>query len=519
MLPLDREIFPIDGENFPMTFSARGDHRPKSRAIDEPIRMAHSLPHREGPAMLLVASRTTNATALLACEPEDNVNRAALRRVALIGAMAATVAAVAGVSYWDAERESAAALQDFAQEQSTLAMALGSALRIRVATGRPIDQSEVLTEMRSVEQTSTLAILLHHPGDSTFRATNGRELASPRLVEALAAGQSVVRIPRDEAAAFGLPARTALAGLSHIGGASGTWEIVAIASAQRERDREFWARRRLVLSVFTAAGLVLAFGGLAMRTQRNELVLQRELAVASIQQRRDERLERANKAAVMGTLAMGVAHEISTPLGVIAARAEQMMPKVATDERLSAGVKASLSQTERINQVIRGLLGLARGETPSTERIYPRTLIQNAVALVEHRFEKVGVPLRQEIDPVVPTVMGDPRLLEHAVVNLLLNACDACKGGGEVIVGIQAKDGELEIAVEDTGTGISLADAGRALEPFFTTKGRDGGTGLGLAIVHEIVANHRGRLVFSNVTPRGTRAAILLPRVEGSGDV
>jgi len=478
------------------------------------------LPHRDTPAMLLVASRTTNATALLAWEPEDYVNRAALRRVALIGAMAATVATVAGVAYWDAERESVAALQDFAQEQRTLALALGSALRLRTVAGRPIDEREILTEMRSVERTRTLAILLHRPGDSTLRATSGRELASPRLVEALADGQSVVRIPRDEAGAFGLPARTALAGLSRIdGGASGAWEIVAVASAERERDRELWARRRLVLSVFTAAGLVLAFGGLAMRTQRKELVLQRELAVASIQQRRDERLERANKAAVMGTLAMGVAHEMATPLGVIAARAEQMMPKVATDERLSAGVKAILSQTERIDQVIRGLLGLARGETPSTERIYPRMLIQNAVALVEHRFEKVGVPLRQEVDAVVPAVMGDPRLLEHAIVNLLLNACDACKDGGEVVVSARAKDSGLEIYVEDTGTGISLADAERALEPFFTTKGREGGTGLGLAIAHEIVANHRGRLVFSHVTPRGTRAAILLPPVEGNAGV
>jgi two-component system NtrC family sensor kinase len=470
--------------------------------------------------MLFVASSPPNATALLAWELQDNVNRAALRRVALIGVMVATVGAVAGFAYWDAERESAAALQDFAQEQSTLAVALGSALRVRTTSGRPIELGEALTEMRSVERARSLAILLHRPGGATFRATNGRELSSPRLVDALAAGQAIVRIPRDEAGAFGLPSRTALAGLSRVdGGPGGAWEIVAVATAERQRDRELWARRRLVLSVFTAAGLVLAFGGLAMRVQRKELVLQRELAISGIQQRRDERLERANKAAAMGTLAMGVAHEISTPLGVIAARAEQMMPKVATDERLSASVGAILTQTERINQVIRGLLGLARGETPSAERIYPRMLIQNAVDLVEHRFAKAGVPLRQEVDPAVSTVMGDPRLLEHAVVNLLLNACDACQGGGEVVVRVQKKDSELEIAVEDTGTGISPADAGRALEPFFTTKARDGGTGLGLAIAHEIVANHRGRLVFFNVTPRGTRAAILLPPVEGSADV
>jgi signal transduction histidine kinase len=260
--------------------------------------------------------------------------------------------------------------------------------------------------------------------------------------------------------------------------------------------------------------MVLAFGGVARRNQRKELVLERELAVASLQQRRDERLERASKAAAMGTLAMGVAHEISTPLSVIAARAEQMMPRVAGDERLSASVAAILSQTDRINQVIRGLLGLARGDAPSAERIYPRNLIENAVTLVEHRFTKAGVRLIRRLDADIPTVMGDPRLLEHAIINLLLNACDACEPGVDVEIQVRRDGGDVEIAVADSGIGISLADVGRALEPFFTTKARDGGTGLGLAIAHEIVASHRGSLVFSQRSPRGTRAAIRLPLVE-----
>jgi signal transduction histidine kinase len=348
-----------------------------------------------------------------------------------------------------------------------------------------------------------------------LRTTDGRDLTAPRLTEALDRGDSVVRIPRDESARFGLPARTALAGLSRIdAGLAGTWDIVAVASAERERDREDWARRRLLLSVITAAGLVLAFGSLASRNQRKELVLERELALASLQQRRDERLERASKAAAMGTLAMGVAHEISTPLSVIAARAEQMAPRVAGDERLSASVAAILSQTDRINQVIRGLLGLARGDAPSAERIYPRSLIENAVTLVEHRFTKAGVRLIRQLDVDIPTVMGDPRLLEHAIINLLLNACDACEAGVDVEIQARRDGSDVEIAVADSGSGISLADVGRALEPLFTTKAREGGTGLGLAIAHEIVASHRGTLLFSARSPRGTRAAIRLPLVE-----
>jgi len=287
-----------------------------------------------------------------------------------------------------------------------------------------------------------------------------------------------------------------------------------IASAEHERDREIWARRRLVSSVLLAAGLVLLFGGLVLRNQRKELVLERELAIAAVAQGRDEKLERASKAAVMGTLAMGVAHEISTPLGVIAARAEQMVPKVAHDERLAGSVAAILSQADRIKQVIRGLLGLARGDMPSAERIEPRAVVDQAVGLVEHRFEKARVRLTQAVASDLPAILGDPRLLEHAVVNLLLNACDACQPGDEVVVRARRSGAEVELVVEDPGSGISPADRERALEPFFTTKARGEGTGLGLAIAHEIVASHRGRLEFLPRQPRGTVAMIRLPPAE-----
>jgi signal transduction histidine kinase len=487
-------------------------------------RLARDLPDRGDQVMLLPAPSAEDVSPW-GWEVDATLNGAPVRRLGtwgLIGVMAATVAAIAGLAYWDASRESAAALQDFAEEQATLARALAATLNVGALAARD-GAAGAMASLRSIERARALALFVHRHGEDMLRGTDGRAVASPRLLEAMARGESAVRVPRTEAAAFGLPARTALAGLSRMSGGDGAaWDIAAISTAERERDRETWANRRLVLSVLTAAGLVVLFGGVVLRTQRKELTLERELAVSSLQQSRDERLQRASKAAAMGTLAMGVAHEIATPLGIIAARAEQMASRVAGDERLAAGVSAILAQTERINQVMRGLLGLARGDAPSAERIDPRTLVVAAVGLVEHRFAKAGVPLRGDVDPGLPDVMGDPRLLEHAVVNLLLNACDACRAVASsdgVTVTAREQGGEVEIAVEDTGTGISPEDVGRALEPFFTTKAREGGTGLGLAIAQEIVANHRGTLEFAPGKPRGTRAAIRLPRAQEAHDV
>ncbi len=464
--------------------------------------------------MLVVAARIDARRPWRRGEDDLLVSWKPARNIRLIGAMVLIVAAIAALSYWDARRESDAALQDFAAEQTTLARALAASFSARVAGATT---AALLPSLRSIERERALVLLARRAGDGRLLTTSGRVVTSATVTDALARGLAAARIPREEAPAFGLPGRTALAGFAHVdAGAAGAWDIVAVATAERERDREFWARRRSILSVFTAAGLVLAFGGLAMRNQRKELVLERELAVEALRRGRDERLERASRAAVMGTLAMGVAHEISTPLGVIAARAEQVAAKVDGDERLRASVAAILAQIDRIKQVIGGLLGLARGDAPSAERIEPARVIAEAVGLTEHRFGQSRVRLRSELDANLPVVLGDPRLLEHAIVNLLLNACDASRPDDEVTVRARRLDGDVEIAVEDVGAGISPADVGRALEPFFTTKPRGQGHGLGLAVAHEIVASHRGTLALAPRAPRGTRASIRLPPAEGS---
>jgi signal transduction histidine kinase len=100
-------------------------------------------------------------------------------------------------------------------------------------------------------------------------------------------------------------------------------------------------------------------------------------------------------------------------------------------------------------------------------------------------------------------------MLQHALVNLLLNACEACAPGGRVRVAAHREKDGVAFTVTDDGAGISAEAAARATEPFFTTKGH--GAGLGLAITSEIVKMHRGTFTLRPASPRGTVAAVIIP--------
>jgi signal transduction histidine kinase len=268
---------------------------------------------------------------------------------------------------------------------------------------------------------------------------------------------------------------------------------------------------RLVLGVLVASGLVLAFGGAALRRQRKQLELERELAIAELRRERDEDLLRSERVATMGTFAMGIAHEVATPLGVIVGRAEQLLGRVGEDERAARGARTILEQADRIQHIVRRFLDMARGGPPSLERADPSGVLRAAAHAVEHRFAKAQVSLETDIPESMPAIQCDRDLLEQAVVNLLLNACEACTAGGHVKLDAQSDAKQVAFVVSDDGAGISEEDARRASEPFFTTKAPGTGTGLGLAIATEIVKSHRGRLTIAPNEGKGTRACIEIP--------
>jgi two-component system NtrC family sensor kinase len=457
--------------------------------------------------------------------------------------MVLAIGAVAAIAYWDEQREFAAALKDFAGEQTVLARAIATTLRAAL-TGdvsarsagqvtassqansqarlrRAFNAEYFLAGVRAVERPHLVRLFVRGPFGDGLATSDGTIVRSPMLEAGFSENAPSLRLTRPDAAALGLPARTAMAGLATVDvGDSDRWGIAVVASAVRERDRELFAQWRLVLSVVVASGLVLAFGGLALRNQRKQMLLSQELAIASLQSERDERLVRADKLATMGALATGIAHEVSTPLGVIVGRAEQLLAKLNGDERSRRAVEAIAQQAERIDGIVRGFLALARGDAPQMNHVDPKALAEVSVSLVEHRFAKAGVQLIMSSAAELPQVACEPRLMEQVLVNLLLNACDACKPGGHVELRLVAERQSVAFVVIDDGCGISSDAAARIMDPFFTTKPVGEGSGLGLAIANELVKHHRGTLtVAAREGHRGTRASVALPISSGPSDV
>jgi two-component system, NtrC family, sensor kinase len=416
--------------------------------------------------------------------------------------MVLTIVSIGAFAYWDDQRESKAALEDFAHEQVTLARSAGHTLE---AAGTP-------SALRSSEEPSSVIVLV--TASNVLRTIDGTVVASPPIERAIANGDASVRLSRPEAAALGLPARTALAGISTTNTPTHD-AVVVVATALRERDREVRAQWRLALSFIVSSAMVLAFGTFALRKQRKELELARELAVAEAVRERDVRLVRADKLATLGALGIGIAHEVSTPLGVIVGRAEQLATKVGSDERSLRAVEAIAEQADRIGKIVRALLNLARGGQATLENVSPTSIAFDAVELVQHRFEQEGVTLDERISPDLPSIACDSKLFTQVIVNLLLNACDACRAGGTVELGLTVEAERVVFVVLDDGDGISEEDAVRATEPFFTTKPPGEGTGLGLAIANEIVGHHHGTLHLATRSDgkRGTEARVEIAAV------
>ena len=227
------------------------------------------------------------------------------------------------------------------------------------------------------------------------------------------------------------------------------------------------------------------------------------------------RLGRAERLALSGRVMAEVAHEVGTPLHSVAGHLE-LLRKDLPPEALTADASRRLTiieaQVVRVIEIITRLLDVTRRAAGEPGPVDLERLARDTADLVRPTVVSAGVSLTVHVEPGLPPVHGQHDQLQQVMLNLLTNALDATPSGGriEVTVGRRAA-GEVEIAVHDTGRGISAADQKRIFEPFFSTKEAGHGTGLGLFISSEIVREHRGRIETESEESQGTTFRVSLP--------
>jgi two-component system, NtrC family, sensor histidine kinase HydH len=200
----------------------------------------------------------------------------------------------------------------------------------------------------------------------------------------------------------------------------------------------------------------------------------------------ETQLLRSEKLATVGVLAAGIAHEVGTPLGVVRGRAELAQRKLGEEHPVSAGQKVIVEQIDKVTRTIRQLLDFARTRTADVREVEGAAALDGVGELLRYEAESRGVALEVEA-AALPPLIADPDQLQQVLVNLVMNALDACERGGRVRIASKPSrfPGLARLVVEDDGRGIPEPMRNQIFDPFFTTKKRGQGTGLGLSIVSQ----------------------------------
>ncbi|HEV2149846.1 MAG TPA: ATP-binding protein [Longimicrobiaceae bacterium] len=229
----------------------------------------------------------------------------------------------------------------------------------------------------------------------------------------------------------------------------------------------------------------------------------------------ERRLREAEKFAVVGRVSGGLAHELGSPLAVIAMRADAVATEPGASEAARRNAEGIAAEVKRITQLIEGLLhvGRRRGIRPAPVDL--REVVAGAVEQVDARARAAGVELEVRAPEEAVVVHGQATLLSHVMLNLLRNAVQAMAAGPgagrRLTVAVERSGSEARVVVEDNGPGIAPGDLAHVFEPFYTTKDVGEGTGLGLAVSRGIVEEHGGSIALEAPSGGGVRATVSLP--------
>jgi len=231
----------------------------------------------------------------------------------------------------------------------------------------------------------------------------------------------------------------------------------------------------------------------------------------------------------VGRLAAGVAHELKNPLAVLRMGIEVLQHSNASEEAKKSLLDDMLTAADRADFVVRELLDYSAPRKLSLAQHNIQDVLDRTFTLASAQAGASGVRIVDARTPGLPPLHLDANRVQHALLNLLVNAIQATQSGGEVVVRTSSKtltglggnvgdslmdrfrvgDTLVMVEIEDRGQGIASDKMSRIFEPFFTTKPTGKGTGLGLTVCKTIIEMHGGALALRNRVEGGVVATVV----------
>jgi signal transduction histidine kinase len=345
-----------------------------------------------------------------------------------------------------------------------------------------------------------------HDGQSDKQLAAAVRAGTPELVHLIERvrrrDSGFTRVSAASARRAGLPGATAMAvAAPMIVDAGPPWVVLVLASTQPLQTQERTIARRVVVGGSLVLVLLLSAAAYVLHTTYRARSLRERV-------RHEERLLHSEKLITAGQLAAGIAHEIGTPLNVARGRVELSLSHLGKEHAEADNHRIVIDQIDRVARLLQQLLDYVRPAPASVQEVDLRAAVSRVSDLLAPQAGKRKVTLVQELGIDAATLRADPDQIQQILVNLALNAIDACERGGRVTIRVHTSGTATVLQVEDSGHGIPADIHKQVFDPFFTTKKRGQGTGLGLWVVAQLVHSQGGEIELESEVGKGTTIRI-----------